>query len=99
MTRWPRSKLKFLLPWAVSNHSPWSRGLPGFTDEVAVDVQNTTGVGGEEMGDDVAFLHDGEELADDLGGVAPCSFLRMTAEGLALPFMIWDRCEEMTAAH
>ena len=45
-------------------------GLPGFGDQIAVGVQHAAGIGGEEVGDDVARLHDGEQFADDLGGIA-----------------------------
>ena len=45
-------------------------GLAGLGDELAVGADDAAGVGGEEVGDDVSFLEDGEKLADDLGVVA-----------------------------
>ena len=45
-------------------------GLAGLGNQVAVAVQHAAGVGGEEVGDDVAGFHDGQQFTDDLGGVA-----------------------------
>ena len=66
----PTSKLKFIRPCAVSNHTPRSRRLARLRHELAVGVEHAAGIGGEVVGEDVALLEQRQQRADHLRVVA-----------------------------